>query len=746
MQAYLSTLASAAPFAAELALKGALWLVAILIVTAVLRNASAATRHLVWSLGVAGLFAMPFLLNGLPWRIAVPLAVAPDAHRAQPGSVGDALTSSIQPSDPVSNPSARPQTLGSLPPLPPTDNSSSTADVLGRIGTALVIVWSLGALLLIVRLSRSVLHVRRILSTAEECDDEQLIGMLSRVAKRIAVWRPVRLVIAEGTAIPFTAGSLHPVIALPVGASDWSFEKQEAVLLHELAHVARLDLWTSLAAHIACALYWFNPLVWMASRKMRIEGERACDDAVLRFGTRASDYADHLLQVVRETRNRWAPATAVAMARKSAFEGRLLAILSPEINRQRLRLRYAVPVALGVALLALPIAAMRPGEAQTLTSEVAQDPSDTSKLAAAIDVGEKREAPAVQTQDTISRSAIARSLSSALRDSDERVRVAAIHAIASREERSVVADLVPLLEDASVDVRRAVAEALRGMPDPRAIAALVQALRNDSDANVRELAAQALGQIDDERAVPGLTAALRQERAPAVRRKIVWALAEIESASAAAALTEALRDDDAEVRQYAISGVQALEIKSAAPQLIVLLRDSHADVRANAASALGELKIVDALDELMTATSDANADVRQYAISALSSLEDARALPAFLRALRDANVDVRRQAVSAISDVDELKRAPRELVDALSDDDAEVRESVIHALGNIKDVATVSVLIPFARSGQPLAIREAAIEALGELGGAQVEALLLELIKDADPKIRRLAAKGLGRE
>jgi len=752
MQAYLSGLANAAPFAVELAVKGTLWLVAIAILAAILRNASAATRHLVWSLGIAGLFAMPFLLNGLPWRIAVPIAVAPDAHRAQPSPLDDAppaLTDAGARSVRAST-----ESLGTAS---GAAGSASGAAGLGlaaapvnaftsaRFGTALLVVWLLGALLLTLRVLRSVAHVRRILANAELCEDAQLLELLDRLADRIGVRRPVSLVIAPGTPIPFTVGVRRPVIALPSGASEWTLDKQEAVLLHELAHVARFDLWTSLAAHVACAVYWLNPLVWLACRKMRIEGERACDDAVLRYGTRASDYADQLLQVVRETRNQWAPATAVAMARKSAFEGRLLAILAPGINRQRLTLRLAVPVTFGVALLALPIAAMQTGDPQSASAAATQE-TDSSWVAKSTDIDTKDAEPVARAQDTLPRSAVARSLSSALRDSDERVRVAAIQAIHSRSEKSVIPDLIPLLADTSLAVRRAVAEALQGMPDPRAIAALVQALRNDSDVHVRELAAQALGQIDDERAVPGLMAAFREERAAAVRRKIIWALAEIESAGAASMFVDALRDDDAEVRQYAISGVKSLEIRSAAPQLIALLRDSNADVRAYAASALGELKITDALDELMTAASDASADVRQYAISALSSLEDQRALPAFIRALRDQNVDVRRQAVSAISDVDGLQRAPRELVEALSDSDQDVRESAIHALGNIKDVSTVSLILPLARAGQPLAIREAALQALGELGGPQVEALLLELIKDPDPKIRRLAAQGLGRE
>ena len=79
-------------------------------------------------------------------------------------------------------------------------------------------------------------------------------------------------------------GFFRPTILLPADASNWQEERLRAVLLHELAHIQRNDWESQLIAQVMCAVYWFNPLVWFAARRMRVEAERACDDHVLNAG------------------------------------------------------------------------------------------------------------------------------------------------------------------------------------------------------------------------------------------------------------------------------------------------------------------------------------------------------------------------------------------------------------------------------------------------------------------------------
>jgi hypothetical protein len=160
-------------------------------------------------------------------------------------------------------------------------------------------------------------------------------------------------------------GILNPTVLLPADASHWPFERRRDVLLHELAHVGRRDCLTQLISQAACALYWFDPLVWVAARALRGERERACDDAVVRAGARPSEYATHLLQVARDLRvPRAASLATVCMARRSQLSDRLLAILDERRSRRSVSRRFAVPAWLVATLVVIPASAFVPAGRQ----------------------------------------------------------------------------------------------------------------------------------------------------------------------------------------------------------------------------------------------------------------------------------------------------------------------------------------------------------------------------------------------
>jgi hypothetical protein len=153
------------------------------------------------------------------------------------------------------------------------------------------------------------------------------------------------------------------------------------VLLHELAHVARRDCLWQLMASLGCAMYWFHPGAWWAAHRMREEREQACDDRVLAAGTRASDYAGHLLAVARAFRPaRLTAAAAVGMAARSQLEHRVVAVLDGARARNSVSARVALACAAAGALALLPLAAAAPS---VRTADEA--PRPTSAIAASID-------------------------------------------------------------------------------------------------------------------------------------------------------------------------------------------------------------------------------------------------------------------------------------------------------------------------------------------------------------------------
>ncbi len=162
-----------------------------------------------------------------------------------------------------------------------------------------------------------------------------------------------------------TWGVVRPKLLLPEAAEEWPEEQRRAVLLHELAHAHRWDYATNLIARLACAIWWFNPLTWLAARRMAAERERACDDIVLNQGARPSEYARQVLAIAAGLRlGGWSECAGIAMARSSKLEGRLRAILDSSLPRRAPGRVVGLLMLGGAMLVILPVALMRAASAK----------------------------------------------------------------------------------------------------------------------------------------------------------------------------------------------------------------------------------------------------------------------------------------------------------------------------------------------------------------------------------------------
>jgi beta-lactamase regulating signal transducer with metallopeptidase domain len=388
----------------EASIKGTLILLAAALGAQALRRASAAARHFLWSTALGSLVLLPVLSIALPsWRVRV-LPAARSAHAKASeiaGSAAFADTSAMRPA-PALWPSEKAGVVEARPrarakdhaatPLSPTANtvidapSSSTGAaeqpalrkepsltlVPARLTqtSALVFLWLSGVFVALLPLAVGLGRVRWLVRRARPAHARAWGALAADLAAEMGITRTVRIVESDERAMPMTFGTLRPVIVVPAGAERWPEARRRDVLLHELAHIQRHDALSQRIAQIACAIHWMNPCVWAAAARLHAERERACDDHVINAGAKAGDYARHLLEVARTLRAaRITSAAAMAMARPSQLEGRLLAVLDGRISRRGVSRRLAAWGWLVAACMMLPLAAFRPAPAIDVAGE-----------------------------------------------------------------------------------------------------------------------------------------------------------------------------------------------------------------------------------------------------------------------------------------------------------------------------------------------------------------------------------------
>jgi beta-lactamase regulating signal transducer with metallopeptidase domain len=327
----------------------ALFALAAIIQTVLQRRASAATRHLVWSLAIASVLVLPAASLLVPeWAVVVhTMPVSAPASPTLPLVEGlpDAGGMSAAPAP-------LPADAGQKPGESPAQGLSSVAIASG--------VYAAGVVVMLIQLAMQRWKVRRFARLAVGVDAADWVRLFSECAGSMGVSRPVRLLRSREHNIPVTFGTRHPTIVIPAIADTWTEDRRRAVLLHELAHVARYDCLTQMLAVAACTVYWFHPASWWIARRLRIERELACDDRVIAAGTEARDYAGHLLEIAYSFGGHRAPALAVSMARRNQLEGRMLAALDRARNRSVPAFRVrAAGVAVAAALLA-SVSAFKP--------------------------------------------------------------------------------------------------------------------------------------------------------------------------------------------------------------------------------------------------------------------------------------------------------------------------------------------------------------------------------------------------
>lgn len=358
---------NAAEFASlflDVAIKGTLLLALAFAVVHCMKRSSAAARHLTLSLALVSLLALPLLSLLLPTLNVLPRWMGAS------GSLSRRVNEiPFEHTFPTNNAAENNQLTTiewsradshGIPPTAtdlPSEVSASPIQILFRL---LVIIWLLGSLCVLTPTIAGLLSLALLRRRSRIIESGPIYELLQKLNTNANCQRKVLLLSSTIRRMPMMWGIHRPRILLPHDCSTWPEDRLRVVLLHELAHIQRHDFLTTLVARIACAFHWFNPLAWIAMRAISYEQEKACDDMVLRHGTAPESYAEEVLQFA-STRPRAGldSYTAVAMARPSSLEGRLLAILDGDRNRTSLSRTALLVASVVVGLTVVPMAMLK---------------------------------------------------------------------------------------------------------------------------------------------------------------------------------------------------------------------------------------------------------------------------------------------------------------------------------------------------------------------------------------------------
>ncbi|MEZ6127664.1 MAG: M56 family metallopeptidase [Planctomycetaceae bacterium] len=239
--------------------------------------------------------------------------------------------------------------------------------------------WVLGVLLLVVQTATGLFVTSQLLRRSESLQNQRLSDCSAAV---LNVFRDgnARLMSSDEVRVPVTVGWWKPTVLLPASWRDWSTSKLEAVLAHEVTHVARRDFVVAVLAEVNRCMYWFHPMSWWLRRTLSDLAEEACDDAAIGLTGNPAGYARHLLEVaaaLTHGRGRLVHP-GLSMARESNVESRIATILdfTRPLSRQLTWKTLAVLLLVTVPVIALS-AALQPvgpiADDQTVAAEPVEE-------------------------------------------------------------------------------------------------------------------------------------------------------------------------------------------------------------------------------------------------------------------------------------------------------------------------------------------------------------------------------------
>lgn len=464
-------------------------------------------------------------------------------------------------------------------------------------------LWLTGVIILFFKHIFTHLLIYRVKKKSSVLDNSSWISIFSDIKNSYKILRPVKLLINDEVKSPMTWGVKAPKIVIPTEMLSCTEEKKRYALIHEFAHIKRMDLAIQLIAGLVCMIQWFNPLVWIAYKKMTAECEYACDDHVLKKCNNPSQYATLLLEVA-ESSIKWSyrSFSAITMAKNNKLEERIISILSKKnIDRSKLSLTTAFVTIIGISLLSVPLFAFIPSG---WNSEESNNIGNTSVSALANDSDPSESMVVEQPEQEENR------------------------------DSSTVAVLTEILYDDKQDVRLHAFESLGKIGTTKAIKSVLISLPRNKWNDLDEVV-EIFNKLKNSYPLHILLNSIKDEKTD-IRREAIFTLNDAPRENAVVPLCNYLDDENSEIKEEAAKGLGRIGIPAALECLTMHLKDDNENVRINVVEAIGKIQDKKAVPALNEALNDKSWKVREKSAIALGNIRDSSAVESLLSvALRD---------------------------------------------------------------------------------------------------------------
>ena len=318
------------------------------------KTRSAGERSLVAHVGLLALLVLPVASLLLPlWQPLPASWVAEAAPKA--AAITETGGSAVDPAVAATSVPVVADTAGS----PPISLSvgADLAPFLYLVPLALLF----GVMLL------AVLRLFAMRGRAEVLVEGSWLSALAEAQRRMGFKYGTALLVSDELRSPISWGLLRSTIVLSPKAVQ-AVGEAEAIIAHELAHIARLDWAKLLASRVACAVFWFNPLVWMLARESHQLREEAADDAVLMADIDGPDYATLLVGAARHDNKAALMAAHGVAPSKNSLKRRITRVLDASLKRGPASASWVLMSLVVLAGVTAPLAAFSATAAEEIVT------------------------------------------------------------------------------------------------------------------------------------------------------------------------------------------------------------------------------------------------------------------------------------------------------------------------------------------------------------------------------------------